>query len=47
MFTSLTLVAMLVGYVVGLSLIPRFISQSRYLSDLGSAGRAVLHRRAS
>jgi len=32
MFTSLTLGAMLVGYVVGLLLIPRVVSQSRYLS---------------
>jgi len=32
MFTSLTLAAMLVGYVVGLLLIPRVVSQSRYLS---------------
>ncbi|HDS1579720.1 sugar MFS transporter [Stenotrophomonas maltophilia] len=32
MFTSLTLGAMLVGYVVGLLLIPRVVSQSRYLT---------------
>lgn len=32
MFTSLTLGAMLVGYVVGLLLIPRIVSQSRYLT---------------
>ncbi|GAB3063569.1 sugar MFS transporter [Stenotrophomonas tumulicola] len=32
LFTSLTLGAMLVGYVVGLLLIPRVVSQSRYLS---------------
>ncbi len=31
-FTSLTLGGMLVGYVVGLVVIPRFISQERYLS---------------
>jgi glucose/galactose transporter len=31
-FTSFTLTAMLVGYVVGLLTIPRFISQSRYLA---------------
>ena len=31
-FTSFTLVAMLVGYVAGLLLIPRFISQERYLA---------------
>jgi glucose/galactose transporter len=30
-FTSFTLGAMLVGYVVGLIIIPRFISQERYL----------------
>ncbi|MCU1088811.1 sugar MFS transporter [Stenotrophomonas sp. GD03958] len=32
MFTSLTLGAMLIGYVVGLLLIPRVVSQSRYLT---------------
>lgn len=32
MFTSLTLGAMLVGYVVGLLLIPKIVSQSRYLT---------------
>jgi len=32
MFTSLTLGAMLVGYVVGLLLIPKGVSQSRYLT---------------
>ena len=31
-FTSFTLGAMLIGYVVGLLTIPRFISQSRYLT---------------
>ncbi|MCW4455588.1 sugar MFS transporter [Flavobacterium sp. MXW15] len=31
-FTSFTLTAMLVGYLAGLALIPRFISQERYLS---------------
>ena len=31
-FTSYTLAAMLLGYVMGLLLIPRFISQERYLS---------------
>ena len=31
-FTSFTLRAMLVGYIVGLLVIPRFISQERYLS---------------
>jgi glucose/galactose transporter len=37
MFTSITLFAMLLGYVAGLLAIPRFIQQSRYL-----AGSAVL-----
>jgi glucose/galactose transporter len=37
MFTSITLFAMLLGYVAGLLAIPRFVSQSRYL-----AGSAVL-----
>lgn len=32
MFTSITLGAMLVGYLVGLALIPHLVSQSRYLS---------------
>ncbi|HEL2979545.1 TPA: sugar MFS transporter [Stenotrophomonas maltophilia] len=32
MFTSLTLFAMLIGYVVGLLLIPKVVSQSRYLT---------------
>ncbi|HEL3171217.1 TPA: sugar MFS transporter [Stenotrophomonas maltophilia] len=32
LFTSLTLGAMLVGYVVGLLLIPKVVSQSRYLT---------------
>jgi glucose/galactose transporter len=31
-FTSFTLVAMLIGYVAGLVVIPRFISQERYLA---------------
>ncbi|GGZ35419.1 sugar MFS transporter [Asticcacaulis endophyticus] len=31
-FTSFTLVGMLIGYVVGLIIIPRFISQERYLA---------------
>jgi glucose/galactose transporter len=31
-FTSFTLIAMLVGYLAGLALIPRFISQQRYLA---------------
>ena len=37
MFTSITLFAMLLGYVSGLLAIPRYVSQSRYL-----AGSAVL-----
>ncbi len=32
-FTSFTLIAMLVGYVAGLLLIPRFVSQQRYLAS--------------
>ncbi len=32
MFTSLTLGAMLIGYVVGLLVIPKVVSQSRYLT---------------
>lgn len=32
MFTAFTLFAMLIGYVVGLVLIPRVVSQSRYLT---------------
>lgn len=32
MFTAVTLFAMLIGYVVGLALIPRVVSQSRYLT---------------
>jgi glucose/galactose transporter len=31
-FTTFTMIAMLVGYLVGLVLIPRFISQQRYLA---------------
>jgi glucose/galactose transporter len=31
-FTSFTLVAMLVGYLVGLAIVPRFVSQERYLA---------------
>ena len=40
LFTSYTLFAMLVGYVAGLLLIPRFVSQERYLAL--SAGLGVL-----
>ncbi|HDS1040698.1 TPA: sugar MFS transporter [Stenotrophomonas maltophilia] len=32
MFTAVTLFAMLIGYVVGLALIPKVVSQSRYLT---------------
>ncbi|MEL4017036.1 glucose/galactose MFS transporter, partial [Dryocola clanedunensis] len=32
MFTSITLGAMLIGYLAGLALIPHLVSQSRYLS---------------
>jgi len=39
-FTSLTLFAMLLGYLAGLALIPRVISQERYLAV--SAGLGVL-----
>ena len=38
MFTSLTLAAMLAGYVAGLLLIPRVVSQSRYLSVSATLG---------
>jgi glucose/galactose transporter len=38
-FTSFTLVAMLAGYIAGLTLIPRYVSQERYLA--GSALLAV------
>jgi glucose/galactose transporter len=39
-FTSFTLVAMLLGYVAGLALIPRLVSQERYLA--GSALLGIL-----
>ncbi|MFI4921032.1 MAG: glucose/galactose MFS transporter, partial [Gammaproteobacteria bacterium] len=39
-FTSFTLVAMLAGYVAGLALIPRFVTQERYLA--GSALLGIL-----
>lgn len=39
-FTSFTLAAMLIGYLVGLVAIPRYLSQERYL--LGSAALGVL-----
>ena len=38
LFTSLTLGAMLVGYVAGLLLIPRVVSQSRYLTLSAALG---------
>ncbi|MGN7875195.1 sugar MFS transporter [Roseateles sp. 22389] len=37
-FTSFTLVAMLLGYVAGLVLIPKYISQQRYLAVSASLG---------
>ncbi|KAF1685181.1 glucose/galactose MFS transporter [Pseudoxanthomonas broegbernensis] len=37
-FTSFTLFAMLVGYLAGLALIPRFVSQERYLSVSAALG---------
>jgi len=40
-FTSFTLTAMLIGYVVGLVTIPRFISQSRYLALSAVLGVAL------
>jgi glucose/galactose transporter len=40
-FTSFTLTAMLVGYVVGLLTIPRFISQARYLMFSAALGIAL------
>jgi glucose/galactose transporter len=40
-FTSFTLAAMLVGYVVGFIVIPRFISQERYLAGSALLGAAL------
>jgi len=40
-FTSLTLGGMLVGYVVGLAVIPRFVSQERYLAWSALLGVAL------
>ena len=40
-FTSLTLAAMLAGYVLGLALIPRFLSQERYLAFSAILGLAA------
>ncbi|RSY79384.1 sugar MFS transporter [Sphingomonas koreensis] len=41
-FASLTLAAMLIGYVVGLAVIPRFISQDRYLALSAVIGMAAV-----
>jgi MFS transporter, FHS family, L-fucose permease len=38
LFTSYTLAAMLIGYVAGLLLIPRFVSQERYLALSAALG---------
>ncbi len=38
LFTSYTLAAMLIGYVAGLLLIPRFVSQERYLAISAALG---------
>jgi glucose/galactose transporter len=38
LFTSYTLAAMLAGYVAGLAVIPRFVSQERYLALSGALG---------
>ncbi len=38
LFTSYTLAAMLIGYVAGLLLIPRFVSQERYLAYSAALG---------
>ena len=40
-FTSFTLAAMLIGYVAGLLLIPRFVSQERYLAMSAALGVAL------
>lgn len=40
-FTSYTLFAMLVGYITGFSLIPRFVSQQRYLTLSAALGVAL------
>jgi glucose/galactose transporter len=40
-FTSYTLFAMLIGYVVGLALIPRFVSQETYLAISAALGVAL------
>ncbi len=41
LFTSYTLFAMLIGYVVGLLVIPRFISQQSYLAVSAAFGAAL------
>lgn len=41
LFTSYTLAAMLIGYFAGLALIPRFVSQERYLAFSGALGVAL------
>ncbi len=41
LFTSYTLAAMLVGYVVGLALIPRIVSQETYLAISAALGIAL------
>lgn len=41
-FTSLTLAAMLLGYVVGLAVIPRLVSQERYLAFSAVFGIAAV-----
>ena len=42
LFTSLTLAAMLAGYVLGLVVIPRFVSQERYLAMSAALGVALV-----
>ena len=41
-FTSLTLAAMLLGYLVGLAVIPRLVSQERYLAFSAALGIAAV-----
>ncbi len=41
LFTSYTLAAMLIGYLAGLVLIPRYVSQERYLAFSGALGIAL------
>ena len=40
-FTSYTLAAMVIGYIVGLAVIPRFVSQQRYLAISAALGVAL------